>query len=256
MAVTELGQTQGLAWQRSAGSSFAGSPIAELQEWLGGAPEPVTYTLQVSGGIAESYVTFVETQTISWSGVNCTLVGSDGSSETIELLTDPRVSMQPEEGYTIPADSRTITLQITVTLESGESAVWSSERAVNPDSLATIEISACDPEWSPEGTITETQLPPVNARMTSGTRRGLNTAQLIALLAPSTVSVEVAYSGAEEEIVQLNGSTAVIHGRKDGAGCFIYRYRVDSDVKSDWESITPPPAAPEPSPEPEPEPAA
>ena len=245
MAVTELGQTQGLAWQRSAGSTFAGSPIAELQEWLGGAPEPVTYELQVSGGIAEPYVTFVETQTVSWSGVNCTLVGSDGSSETIDVRTDPRVSLQPAEGYEIPADSQTITLQITITLESGESATWRSERAVNPDSLATIEISPCDPEWSPEGTITELQLPTVNARMASGTKKGLSTAQLIALLAPSTVSVEVAYQGAEDEIVQLNGSTAVINGRKDGAPCNIYRYRVDNDVKSGWQTITPPPA-PEP----------
>lgn len=71
-----------------------------------------------------------------------------------------------------------------------------------------------------------------------------------ALLAPSTVSVEVTYTGAAAEIVQLNGSTAVIHGRKGEAPCGIYRYRVDNDVKSGWQTITPPP---EPEPEPEPE---
>ena len=252
MSVTELGQSQGLAWARSAGSSFAGSPIAELQEWLGGESEPkVTYHLEVSGGVAEPNVGFNENQELYWindTNMIVKLVGSDGSEETINLATDPRVTVSPAEGSRIPAGTKTITFQITVTMEDGRKVTWRSmEHDVRPDRIMEIEAEPCDPEWSPEGTITELQLPPVTAMMSgSGMKPGLTTAQLIELVSPSTVSVMINYDGAEPEIVQLNGSSAVIHGLKDGAPCRGYMYMIDGERYGHPARLTPPSAEPEP----------
>ena len=252
MSVTELGQAQGLAWARSAGSSFAGSPIAELQEWLGGDSEPkVTYKLEVSGGVADTSGYWTENQLLYWindTNMIVKLVGSDGSEETINLATDPRVTVLPAEGARIPAGTKTITFQITVTLDGGKQVTWRSmEHEVSPDRLMDIEAEPCDPEWSPDGTITELQLPPVTAMMSgSGMKPDLTTAQLIELVAPSTVSVMIDYDGAEPEIVQLNGSTAVIHGMKDGAPCRGYMYMIDGERYGHPARLTPPSAEPEP----------
>ena len=249
MSVTELGQSQGLAWARSAGSSFAGSPIAELQQWLGGG-EQVTYHLEVSRGVADTSGYWTENQLLYWindTNMIVKLVGSDGSEETINLATDPRVTVSPAEGSRIPAGTKTITFQITVTMEDGRKVTWRSmEHDVRPDRIMDIEVEPCDPEWSPEGTITELQLPPVDVMMASGMKPGLTTAQLIELVSPSTVSVMIDYDGAEPEIVQLNGSSAVIHGLKDGAPCRGYMYMIDGERYGYPAGLTPPSAEPEP----------
>lgn len=251
MSVTELGQSQGMAWARSAGSSFAGNPIAELQEWLGGESEPrVTYHLEVTSYVNDPTYRFYENHQVYWisdTNLKCKLVGSDGSEETINLKTDPRAVVSPADGAAIPAGTKTIAFHITLTLEGGEKVTWDSvEHPVDPDHIIEIEAEPCDPEWSPEGTITELQLPPATAMMASGMRkRNLTTAQLIELASPSTVAVEVRYRGAAPETVQLNGSTAVIHGMKGEAPCALYSYSIDGRPGREA-PITPPSAEPEP----------
>ena len=51
MAVSELGQGTGMQWKKSGGYSFASSPIAMLQDWLGlrGKREPEPTSLSITG---------------------------------------------------------------------------------------------------------------------------------------------------------------------------------------------------------------
>ena len=85
MEVTDLGQYQGLAWARSAGSCFTSSPLAELQEWQAGKktpatpPKPVSLEAATGPGWKSSYG---YGEKLSLEGLTLTIVYDDGSTKS------------------------------------------------------------------------------------------------------------------------------------------------------------------------------
>ena len=101
MAVTDLGQAQGMAWARSAGSCFTSSPLAELQEWQGGKKAPVPVSLEATTGEGwKSRYGQLEKQSLD--GLTLTVNYNDGSKKSYSKpFNEEEWSFSPAEGTTI-----------------------------------------------------------------------------------------------------------------------------------------------------------
>ena len=114
MTVTELGQSQGMAWARSAHSSFTGAPLAELQQWQGGKktpkPEPKPVRLEATTG-PEWKSSYRRGEKLSLDGLTLTVVYNDGSEKYYQKpFNSDEFNFYPYEHYEM---SRPITLVCT-----------------------------------------------------------------------------------------------------------------------------------------------
>ena len=102
MSVTELGQSQGMAWARSAGSCFTNSQLAELQEWQGGKKAPaIPVSLEATTGRWWKKI-YGTKEKLDLDYLTLTIHYSDGSSKSYSKPFDEEeFEFSPSEGTEI-----------------------------------------------------------------------------------------------------------------------------------------------------------
>lgn len=273
MAVTDLGQSQGLAWARSAHSSFTGAPLAELQEWQAGkktpgpGPKPVYHGFEFYGPTRKVYA-LGEKLSLEGLAVKSVWKQPDGSlerkpvPEKLGAVTDG-YTLALDNGYrkipftseTIPAapnDEIEISLEITYKGDTrGATIRWMHPRPAiteitrQTDSFSPHWRESQDPPHDPELQLID--LPQVEVTLEDGTRRPARIYYLVDIALPRLIFVEARYEGLEKTLVVTAKLeiTPSIKGIVEGHKINSYRYLYGNSQStatpvSDWLSITPP----------------
>ena len=274
MAVTDLGQAQGMAWARSAGSCFTNSPLAELQEWQGGskspvpAPKPVFRGISVEGPSRKVYA-IGEKLSLEGLVVKAHLQLLDGSYEDVtvpeklgavtdgyELVLDNNYRKLPFTSETIPAaqnDEIELILEISYNGDvRGMDLRWMepgpaiTNIALPTDSYSPNWVEAQEPPHDPELRLID--LPRVTATFEDGTTRSyLSMYSLFDLALPHLIFVESRYEGLEKTLVVIakremtNSIKGIVEGHKISGYRYLYgNTQSTATTVSEWLSITPP----------------
>lgn len=181
MAVTDIGQVSGLAWARSAGSSFTGNQLAELQEWQAGKKDqgskPVRLEATTGPGWKSSYG---PGEKLSLEGLTLTIHYDDGSEQSFQRpFDDSEWQIYPAEGteiytpteisctYGKEGNHLSTTVKIAYTLRVTVEGPTRKEYALGEKlSLAGLVVKARS--FQPGGKIEEVLLPEKLGAVTEG----------------------------------------------------------------------------------------